>query len=352
MSPTGPGREPRAAGGATATGLLAEMEALAATMSTKPPRLRRRVVVLDDGHRVGVSTCGEGVPLVMVHGIVAEGMLYARTLRRLAGMGFRVVAIDSAGHGRTRSLGAAGWSWQAYVRLHERVIDELGIRRAVLAGHSMGGRIVVDLASRQPERALGLLPIDAAIGAPFDTLARAATFLPPAVPLAVGLLALDTARTAVRANRQVGSLTRLAAPSLGDRLRSLPALVPAFGALLRAGSSTAMLARVADADVPLAVVHGAWDLVTPYVTGRAAALAGSGQLVRLEGGGHSWLLEDADALPAIVEALLTGPFGRRLRTETSIAELYEPNALALRLDQPTSRPYELEPRHAWRVETA
>ena len=74
-------------------GLQAEMQAL--TPATKPPRLRRRTITLDDGHRVGVSVCGDGVPLVMVHGIVAEGMLYARTLRRLAGLGFRVFAVDS-----------------------------------------------------------------------------------------------------------------------------------------------------------------------------------------------------------------------------------------------------------------
>ena len=47
------------------------MESIAQAATTKPPRLRRRTITLDDGHRVGVSICGEGVPLVMVHGIVA-----------------------------------------------------------------------------------------------------------------------------------------------------------------------------------------------------------------------------------------------------------------------------------------
>src|SRR3546814_20468527 len=80
------------------------MRALADAVETKPPRLRRREVILADGHRVGLSMCGEGVPLVVVHGIMAEGMLYARTLRRIAGLGFRVIAVDSAGHGRPAPL--------------------------------------------------------------------------------------------------------------------------------------------------------------------------------------------------------------------------------------------------------
>ena len=145
-------------------GIRAQMETIATATTSMPPRLKRRTIRLDDGHRVGLAICGEGVPLVMVHGIIAEGMLYARTLRRLAGMGFRVIAVDSAGHGRTDGLGRRGWDWSNYIELHERVMDHLGIERAVLMGHSMGGRVVVDLASRQPERAIAVIPINAAIG--------------------------------------------------------------------------------------------------------------------------------------------------------------------------------------------
>lgn len=332
--------------------IRAEMNAIAAEHGTKPPRLRRRTVTLDDGHRVGVSICGNGVPLVMVHGIIAEGMLYARTLRRLAGMGFRVIAIDSAGHGRSAPLGSRGWSWDAYVDLHERVLDELGIRRAVLAGHSMGGRIVVDLASRAPERALAVLPIDAAIGAPFDAMASAVRAFPPLLPLGIGLLLIDTALSGVRGRRQMGSVARLAAPSLVDRIRSLPAVVPAFGAILHPRSSTAMLERLAAAGVPVVVIHGDRDLVTWFAAGRAAARAAGGDLVRVEGGGHSWLLEDADTLPAIVASLLDGPLAAPLADGGAIAELYGPEALALTLDKPTSRPYQLQAGHAWRLEPA
>src|SRR3546814_3367642 len=125
--------------------LLAEMRSISEQQRSKPPRLRRREVTLADGHRVGVALCGEGVPLLLVHGIMAEGMLYARTLRRIAGLGFRVIAVDSAGHGRTAPLGRGGFRLGSYVDLHRRVLDHLGVEQALMVGHSLGGRLVVEI---------------------------------------------------------------------------------------------------------------------------------------------------------------------------------------------------------------
>ncbi len=68
------------------------------------PRLARHLITLDDGHQVGVAICGRGVPLVVVHGFSAEGILYAQTLSRLVDLGFKVIAIDVAGHGGTLGL--------------------------------------------------------------------------------------------------------------------------------------------------------------------------------------------------------------------------------------------------------
>src|SRR3546814_15290819 len=77
--------------------VLEQMRALADAVETKPPRLRRREVILADGHSVGLSMCGEGVPLVVVHGIMADGMLYATTPPPIPGLGFRVPPVPSPG---------------------------------------------------------------------------------------------------------------------------------------------------------------------------------------------------------------------------------------------------------------
>jgi hypothetical protein len=54
-----------------------QMHELADAVETKPPRPRRREVVLADGPGSALSPCGEGASLVAVHGVMAEGMLYA-----------------------------------------------------------------------------------------------------------------------------------------------------------------------------------------------------------------------------------------------------------------------------------
>lgn len=330
-----------------------EMDAIADATTTKPPRLRRRTVVLDDGHRIGLSVCGEGVPLVMIHGVIAEGMLYARTLRRLAGAGFKVIAIDSAGHGRTAGLGSKGWTFDSYVDLHERVLDHLGVERAVFIGHSMGGRVVVELAARRPERAIAVLPVNAAIGGLWDQLTGAAKFVPFLFPLGIGLLMADTAIGALQGRKQMGALARLAAPSLAQRIRELPSMPAAIVATATARGSLDRLRELGEAEVPVIVLHGDRDLTIWFPNARQAAEAASGTLVRIEGGLHSWLLEDADSLPAVVGSLLDGVLGQAIvRRAASVEDCYGPEALALTVDHPVSKPYQLDPSHQWRIEPA
>jgi triacylglycerol esterase/lipase EstA (alpha/beta hydrolase family) len=117
------------------------------------PRLARHEITLEDGHTVGVAVCGRGVPLVIVHGFSAEGILYAQTLSRLVDLGFKVIAVDTAGHGGTLGLPTGAQSMGSYAALLGRVLDHLGVGPAVLAGHSMGGRLVTELAASEPHRA-------------------------------------------------------------------------------------------------------------------------------------------------------------------------------------------------------
>jgi len=328
-----------------------QMEAIAQATTTKPPRLRRRTITLEDGHRVGLSVCGEGVPLVMIHGVIAEGMLYARTLRRLAGAGFKVIAIDSAGHGRTGGLGRRGWSFEHYIDLHDQVLEHLGIERAVFVGHSMGGRVVVDLAARRPERAIAVIPINAAIGGTWEELTGATRFLPLLFPLGVGLLVTDAAISALQGRKEMGHVARLAAPSLLQRVRELPSMPAALFATLAARGSIDTLRALGDDGVPVIVLHGDRDMAIWFNNARQAAKAAKGTLVRIERGLHSWLLEDADSLPSIVGSLLETTLGRAIAERAeSVEACYGPEALALTIDRPRSKPYQLDPTHRWRIE--
>ena len=110
-------------------------------------------------------------------------------------MGFKVVAIDVAGHGGTQGLPTDGARIDAYVDLLRRVLDELGIRRAVFAGHSMGGRLVAQLAAEDPDRAIAVILIDAAVGELLGPADQRVALRPARADGVAVLLAMDTLST-------------------------------------------------------------------------------------------------------------------------------------------------------------
>src|ERR1700758_2177320 len=131
-------------------------------------RLTHHLLELDDGHEVGVSVGGQGVPLVFLHGLGLNRRAYLRMLSRAAGLGFLVIAIDAAGHGDTHNLPRNAGDLADRVDLTLRTLDALGIQQAVFAGHSMGGRMVIQLAAAAPDRVLAAVLFDAAAGAALD----------------------------------------------------------------------------------------------------------------------------------------------------------------------------------------
>ncbi|HEY5156184.1 MAG TPA: alpha/beta fold hydrolase, partial [Acidimicrobiales bacterium] len=156
------------------------------------PRVARHSFTLADGHRVGLTVSGHGVPLVVVHGFTAEGFLYAQTLSRLVAKGFKVVAVDMAGHGGTQGLPLSGGHLGDYAHLMGRVVEELGIRKAVLAGHSMGGRVAAQLAAQRPDHTVAVLLIDAIVGDQWDLLVNIFRFNPLLLAPMGAALALDS----------------------------------------------------------------------------------------------------------------------------------------------------------------
>ena len=283
--------------------------------SRRMPRLARHTVTLSDGHEVGVAVCGQGVPLVLVHGYSAEGMLYAQVLSRLVRAGFRVVAIDTAGHGGTLGLPTGGASMEHYTRLLARVLDELGIRRAVLAGHSMGGRLVTELAAQEPDRAIAVVLLDAIVGDTWDRMVNLFRIAPPALAGVGGVLLIDSVTTLplIRDPAQARKLGRLVAPVIAGHLRRPWRMLGPAVSILRSKGSGWMLDRIAEEGIPLVVIHGERDVAVPMATARDAAARGNGALVTVERAGHSWLLRDPRTLPAILDGLVASDVGRAIQ---------------------------------------
>jgi pimeloyl-ACP methyl ester carboxylesterase len=289
------------------------------------PRLvRHRLNV--GGHRVGVAVGGRGVPLVLASGLLLTDRLYVQTLSRLAACGFRVVAVDVAGSG----ISDDGKGLDEYGRLLGQVLDTLEVERAVLAGHSLGGRLVTELAARRPERVVALLLVDASVGAPWDMLVRLVGYAPASVGVLGAMLLADTLGTVpfARDLGQAAKLSRLAVPVMLGHLGAPWRLLGPGLSALYAAASAPLLDRVGAAGVPVVVVHGDYDLVVPMATARDAARRTGGELVVVHGAAHSFVLQDPETLPAIVRELLGGRLGQARARAVAAAGLGPDASLA------------------------
>jgi pyruvate dehydrogenase E2 component (dihydrolipoamide acetyltransferase) len=107
----------------------------------------RRLRVLDIGG-------GEGAPLVLVHGFGGDLNAWMFNQPALAGRR-RVVAVDLPGHGGAEKQVGAG-DVDLFATAVADVLAALGLDRAHLVGHSMGGAIAIAVAQRHPERVASL----------------------------------------------------------------------------------------------------------------------------------------------------------------------------------------------------
>ena len=94
----------------------------------------------------------ERPPIILIHGAGGEHLHWPIQARRLSG--YRVYAMDLPGHGKSEGHGLHQVS--GYAEQVLRWMDEVGLHKAVLVGHSMGGAISLYMGLQYPERVRGL----------------------------------------------------------------------------------------------------------------------------------------------------------------------------------------------------
>lgn len=107
------------------------------------------------------DTLGDNAPLVLIHGYTCDHSDWNDQVSELAN-DFRVIAIDLAGHGQSETADA---SIELLSRHVAALIEHLDLRSAVLAGHSMGTRVVAEVARLDPVRVAGIVFVDGSRGA-------------------------------------------------------------------------------------------------------------------------------------------------------------------------------------------
>jgi pimeloyl-ACP methyl ester carboxylesterase len=124
---------------------------LAATSGvSEPGRLRFRTVVTRRA-RLSTLEAGIGPPVLAIHGLGGTKGSFLLTVAALAGR-FRVVAVDLPGFGDSDKPIGAAYDARFFADAMIDLLDALELDRADLIGNSLGGRVALEVALRDPER--------------------------------------------------------------------------------------------------------------------------------------------------------------------------------------------------------
>jgi pimeloyl-ACP methyl ester carboxylesterase len=108
-----------------------------------------------DGARIWYATYGSGLPVLLLHGGLGHGGNWGYQVPALLGAGYRVVLIDSRGHGRS-TRDARPYSYELLASDVLAVMDVVGVERAAVVGWSDGACIALILGATVPTRIAGV----------------------------------------------------------------------------------------------------------------------------------------------------------------------------------------------------
>ncbi|GAD82453.1 epoxide hydrolase [Nocardia asteroides NBRC 15531] len=109
---------------------------------------------LDTGEvRMHITEQGQGYPVVFCHGFPHTGFVWHRQLAAVSAAGFRAIAPDLRGYGRTEApADVAAYTNEAVIGDLLALLDDIGAATAVFVGLDFGAQLVWELALRAPER--------------------------------------------------------------------------------------------------------------------------------------------------------------------------------------------------------
>jgi len=161
-----------------------------------------------DGVELRYEETGGGPPMVFVHGWTCDSSHFAPQAAHFS-QRYRCISVDLRGHGESDKP-EQPYTIEGFADDVAWICNELGVSGAVLAGHSMGGAIVLAVAAAHPELCAALVMLDPAILFPAELL-----------PLITQLVAGFRSPDGPAVLRQFGSdqfFTATSDPSLKARL--------------------------------------------------------------------------------------------------------------------------------------
>ncbi|HYC99120.1 alpha/beta hydrolase [Brevundimonas sp.] len=246
----------------------------------------------------------DATPIVFHHGWPLSGDDWDAQMLFFLGQGFRVIAHDRRGHGRSSQI-ADGHDMDTYAADVAALVSDLDLRGAIHVGHSTGGGEAARyVAGHGSQRAAKLV----LIGAVPPTLVKTSAW-PDGAPLEV----FDGLRAALAANRadfywtfpipfygynRDGAVLNEAVRSNWWRQAMMGAANAQY-ACIKAFSETDFSADLRAIDAPVLILHGEDDQIVPVANAHhTAKLVKTGTLKTWRGLPHGMATTHADRVNA------------------------------------------------------
>ncbi|GAA6621690.1 alpha/beta fold hydrolase [Scytonema sp. NUACC26] len=107
---------------------------------------------------------GTGQPILLLHGLFAEKEQWNSMMCQLSLAGYRAIAPDLPGYGKSTLVVTRDYALENQVALLHQFMNQLGIRSFDVAGSSMGGAIATLYSQRYPEQLRSLAFIGSPLG--------------------------------------------------------------------------------------------------------------------------------------------------------------------------------------------
>ena len=116
-----------------------------------------------DGIRVHYQGAGnpKDPAVILIHGFASSTLVWSKVFLRLAQEGYRVIAVDLLGYGYSAKPRNGEYTISGQAKLLIRLLDCLGIPKAIFVGSSYGGAIAAICALDYPDRIEKLILIGA-----------------------------------------------------------------------------------------------------------------------------------------------------------------------------------------------
>lgn len=248
-----------------------------------------------DDRPVQYADGGEGLPVLFLHGWGLGYRAYKHAIRRLVGLGCRVVAPSLPGFGGTADLPERHFSLKGYGDWLAAFLDALGIDQPVFAiGHSFGGGVAVKFAHQHADRVRSLVLVNSIGGSTWKSGSSVRSMADRPI-WDWGLHFPADMWPLPQATRVLPVIVEELVPNLFRNPRALWRV----GGLARTADLTAELQELKERQLPVVVLWGLRDGLIPKDSFEALCLAlgTDGEVVD---GSHSWLLADPDAFGEVI----------------------------------------------------